>query len=53
MMGGQNMKKYANMLPLLLLAAGALLLVAGGMNGEFRAIYLNARILCLSCIGVQ
>lgn len=47
------MKKYMHILPILLLAAGAFLLVAGGMNGEFRAIYLNARILCLSCIGVQ
>ena len=38
---------------LLLLGAGTALMVAGGLNGEFTAILLNAKILCLSCIGVQ
>lgn len=38
---------------LILMLAGVALMVAGGLNGEFTAIYLNARILCLSCIGIQ
>ena len=38
---------------LLLLGVGLALMVAGGLNGEFTAILLNAKILCLSCIGVQ
>lgn len=38
---------------LLLLALGIALMAAGGANGEFTAILLNAKILCLSCIGVQ
>lgn len=45
--------KPARLFPALLIAAGIALMAAGAYNGEFRAILLNAKILCLSCIGVQ
>jgi hypothetical protein len=47
------MRRSINWTVIILLGLGATMLVAGGFNGEFTAIYLNARILCLSCIGLQ
>lgn len=47
------MRSRARAVALLLLGIGLALMVAGGINGEFTAILLNAKILCLSCIGVQ
>lgn len=47
------MKGRTRAAALLLLGVGLALMVAGGLNGEFTAILLNAKILCLSCIGVQ
>ncbi len=53
MIGGIPMKGRTWAAALLLLGVGLALMVAGGLNGEFTAILLNAKILCLSCIGVQ
>jgi len=53
MMGGSPMRGKTWGIALLLLGAGLALMVAGGLNNEFTAILLNAKILCLSCIGVQ
>lgn len=40
-------------LAMIIFVTGIALMVAGGLNGEFTAIFLNAKILCLSCIGIQ
>lgn len=53
MIGGSMMRGKPWAAALLLLGIGLALMVAGGYNGEFTAIFLNAKILCLSCIGVQ
>lgn len=53
MMGGILMRCRPWAAALVVLGVGLALMVAGGMNGEFTAILLNAKILCLSCIGVQ
>ncbi len=53
MMGGFLMRCRPWAAALVALGVGLALMVAGGMNGEFTAILLNAKILCLSCIGVQ
>ncbi|HNV34442.1 MAG TPA: hypothetical protein PKK63_02800 [Bacillota bacterium] len=47
------MKKFPIAATVAIFMLGAALIVAGGLGGEFRAIFLNATILCLSCIGVQ
>lgn len=47
------MKSRSWIIALAAIAIGLGLMVAGGLNGEFTAIFLNAKILCLSCIGVQ
>lgn len=40
-------------LPWLLVAVGVALMAAGGIAGDYGAILANARMICLSCIGIQ
>ncbi|HNZ08726.1 MAG TPA: hypothetical protein PLI10_06275 [Bacillota bacterium] len=47
------MRRFPIIVAIMAFILGTALIVAGGLGGEFRAIYLNATILCLSCIGVQ
>lgn len=36
-----------------LITAGVALLAVGAARGDFEAILANARLICLSCIGIQ
>ncbi len=39
--------------PWILAISGVALMVAGGFAGDYWAILANARMICLSCIGIQ